>query len=76
MGKKSWQEKLKDSKELPKVAKISDKLAKKWGAGTVAIPAPIEIDEIMKKVPEGDLILRRHLAKNFLCAAHKTLRTT
>ncbi|KAA0002421.1 MAG: MGMT family protein [Thermoplasmata archaeon] len=56
MNKKSWQEKLEDNKGLPKVEKISGKMSKKWGTGTVVIPAPKEVDEIMKKVPEGKLI--------------------
>jgi len=53
--KKSWCEKLEDSKGLPKVEKITDKMSKRWGTGTVVIPAPMEVDEIMKKVPEGKL---------------------
>ena len=55
-ARKSWQEKLADSKDLPKVEKITDKMSKRWGTGTVVIPAPKEVDEIMKKVPEGKLI--------------------
>jgi len=54
--RKSWQEKLADSKGLPKVAKITDKMSKRWGIGTVVIPAPEEVDEIMRKVPKGKLI--------------------
>ncbi len=65
--KKSWTEKLADSKGLPKVEKITEKMSKKWGTGTVAIPAPIEVDAMMKKVPEGKLItineIREALAK-------------
>lgn len=65
--KKSWQEKLMDDKGLPKVAKITGKMSKRWGTGTVAIPAPREVDEIMKKVPEGRLItinrIREKIAK-------------
>jgi alkylated DNA nucleotide flippase Atl1 len=53
--RKSWQEKLADSKGLPKVEKITDKMSKRWGTGTVVIPTPKEVDEIMKKVPEGKL---------------------
>jgi alkylated DNA nucleotide flippase Atl1 len=30
-------------------------MSKRWGTGTVVIPAPIEVDEIMRKVPEGKL---------------------
>ena len=53
--RKSWREKLADSKGLPKVAEITDKLSKRWGTGTIVIPAPEEVDEIMKKVPGGKL---------------------
>jgi hypothetical protein len=49
-------EKLNDSKDLPKVERITDKMSKRWGTGTVVIPAPIEVDEIMRKVPAGNLI--------------------
>jgi alkylated DNA nucleotide flippase Atl1 len=67
MVKKSWQEKLADDKGLPKVVKITGKLSKRWGKGTCVIPAPREVDEIMKKVPKGKLItinqIRERLAK-------------
>ncbi len=57
MAKKtSWREKLEDSKGLPRVEKIDAKKSKRWGAGTFVIPAPMEVDEIMKKVPKGKLI--------------------
>jgi len=65
--KKSWQEKLHDSKDLPKVIKVTEKMSKRWGEGTCVIPAPIEVDEIMRKVPEGKLItvndIREKLAR-------------
>ncbi|MDH4291378.1 MAG: MGMT family protein [Candidatus Bathyarchaeota archaeon] len=65
--KKRWTEKLADSKGLPKVEKITDKMSKRWGTGTVVIPAPIEVDEMMRKVPEGKLVtineIRAALAK-------------
>ena len=54
--RKSWTEKLKESKGLPKVEKITEKMSKRWGSGTVAIPAPMEVDKIMKNVPEGKLV--------------------
>ncbi len=54
--KATWVEKLNDSKGLPKVEKITDKMSKRWGTGTVVIPAPIEVDEMMRKVPVGKLI--------------------
>jgi alkylated DNA nucleotide flippase Atl1 len=51
--RKSWSEKLRDSKDLPRVEEITDKMSKRWGSGTVVIPAPVEVDEMMKRVPEG-----------------------
>jgi hypothetical protein len=54
---KSWQEKLADSKGLPKVEEIPEKAIKLWGTGTIVIPAPKEVDEIMKGVPRGKLII-------------------
>jgi hypothetical protein len=54
--RKTWREKLLDSKGLPKVEEITDKMSKRWGAGTVVIPAPKEVDEIIKQVSEGKLI--------------------
>ena len=54
--RKTWREKLEDSKDLPRVVEITDKMSTRWGTGTVCIPAPIEVDEIMKKVPRGKLI--------------------
>ena len=54
--KKSWTEKLNEDKGLPQVAKIEGKMSRRWGEGTVVIPAPIEVDRIMRKVRKGKLI--------------------
>src|SRR5438105_1907129 len=54
--RKSWREKLADAKDLPKVVRISADMSQRWGGGTVAIPAPAEVDAIMRKVPRGKLI--------------------
>jgi len=66
----SWQEKLMDSKGFPKVVEITPKMAEKWGTkphDTVVIPAPLEVDGIMRRVPKGKLItinqIRDALAK-------------
>ena len=69
--RKSWREKLADSKDLPKVKKITDKMSKRWGTGTFVIPAPIEVDEIMKQVPEGKLITIAQIRK-LLARKHGT----
>jgi len=53
---KSWREKLADSKDLPKVEKITGKMSQRWGTGTFVIPAPVEVDEVMRSVPRGKII--------------------
>ena len=66
--KTTWQEKLADNKKgLPRVEHFDKKKGKNWPAGTYCLPAPIEVDAIMKKVPKGKLItineIRQILAK-------------
>jgi hypothetical protein len=50
--RKSWRDKLEDSKDLPKVVKIPERMKAKWGKGTLVIPAPKEVDEMMRRVPK------------------------
>ncbi len=54
--KKTWREKLQDSRDMPKVVEITENMSQRWGTGTVCIPAPMEVNEIMRKVPGGKLI--------------------
>jgi alkylated DNA nucleotide flippase Atl1 len=54
--KKTWREKLADSKGLPKVCAVSGKMTKRWGAGDFVIPAPLEVDALMKQVPRGRVV--------------------
>lgn len=65
--KRSWREKLADSKDFPKVAEIDCTKSKRWGEGTFVIPAPLEVDAAMKKVRSGKLTtidaIRKALAK-------------
>ena len=68
--KKSWQEKLADSKDLPKVEKITENMSQRWGTGTFVIHAPIEVDALMKKIPKGKLITINEI-REFLAKKHK-----
>ncbi len=68
--KKDWVQKLKDSKGLPKVEKITPKMSQRWGRGTVLIAAPLEYDEIMRKVPQGKLITLNQI-REILAKKHK-----
>jgi hypothetical protein len=65
--RKSWQEKLADSKGLPRVERITPRMSARWGTGTVVIPAPLEVDALMRRVPAGKLTtineIRAALAK-------------
>jgi len=70
-SRKSWTEKLKDSKDLPRVEIITEKMSQRWGTGTVVIPAPLEVDALMRSVPRGQVttinqireaLARRHKA--------------
>lgn len=67
LKKKNWTEKLKNSKDLPKVVRITGKMSKRWGIGTCAIPSPMEVNNFMKKVPKGKVItineIRQAIAK-------------
>jgi hypothetical protein len=68
--KKSWQEKLEDSKDLPRVVKISGRMSKRWGSGTCVIPAPLEVDELMRRVPKGKLLTINEI-RDLLARKHK-----
>ena len=55
-NKKTWQEKLLDSKGHPSIMEIGPDMQKRWGGGSLVIPAPIEVDEIMRGVRKGSVI--------------------
>ena len=51
----SWGKKLADSKDLPEVEPVPGRMSARWGTGTVVIPAPIEVDEILRKIRKGKI---------------------
>lgn len=65
--KKTWREKLADSKGLPKVGPVAGTKAARFGTGKMVIPAPSEVDATMRKVRNGKLAsineIRAYLAK-------------
>jgi hypothetical protein len=65
--KKTWREKLEDNKGFPKVCAIDSSKSIRSGTGTFVIPAPKEVDELMRRVPKGQLTtiddLRKALAQ-------------
>lgn len=72
-AKKTWNEKLNDSKDLPRVVRIKGKMIKRFGRGTMVIPAPLDVDALMKKVKRGNLItidlIRESIAKDHKATA-------
>ena len=56
MAGKSWIEKLNDSKDLPKIERIPVRMQKRFGKGTMTIPSPKEVNDVMKKVSRGKII--------------------
>lgn len=70
-SKRTWRDKLDDSRDLPKVAAIDCTQSKRWGQGTFVIPAPLEVDAIMKTVRKGRLTTIDEIRKN-LARKHGT----
>ena len=77
--RKTWKEKLEDSKKFPKTLKLESnfpcyRALKKMGAepgDSVVIAPPLEVDAIMKKMPEGRLITLKEICHK-LVWKHKT----
>ena len=63
MAKKTWNEKLANTKDMPKIEDVGHdpKMAARFGEGRMLIAAPLEYDEIMKRIPEGKLITTVHI---------------
>jgi hypothetical protein len=59
--RKTWREKLMDSKGFPKI--VDAATSKRGGTGTFVIPAPIEVDHLMSRVPKGKLTTIEELRK-------------
>jgi hypothetical protein len=65
--RKTWRQKLEDCKDLPRVCDATK--SKRGGTGTFVIPAPLEVDALMKKVRPGKLTtiaeIQKTLAKRY-----------
>jgi len=51
--RKTWREKLADDKGLPKIGRVEGTMRKSWGTGSMVIPAPREVDAMIRKVRKG-----------------------
>lgn len=69
MKKKSFVEKLFDSKDLPKVVQLNETGSLHWGGQTMAIPRPLDIFNLMSQVPKGKVTtiaeLRKAIARKY-----------
>jgi len=72
-SKKSWQEKLAYNKGFPKVLPIDATKSKRWGSGTFVIPAPAEVDGLMKCVGPGKLTTIDEIRKALAQRHHATI---
>lgn len=70
--KKSAREKLHEGKKA-EVVEITGSMSQKWGTGTCVIPAPIEVDEIMRMVPSGKLITVNQIRETLARRHHATI---
>ncbi len=53
--KKSWQERLAQDQQSPRVIQIPPRMRKKAGAGTMVVPTLREVDEAIRTIPKGKL---------------------
>ena len=69
MPKTAKEKLIEQSKKLPRIVQIPNKMEKRFGKGKMLIPRPLDIDAIIRKVKKGRLItqekIREILAKKF-----------
>ena len=69
--KRTFQEKLADSKDLPRVELLRGAMRRRLGPGTIVLPAAWEIDAIMRRVPRGKVATINQI-RTILAARHGT----
>ena len=70
MARKTFNEKLEDSKDMPKIIEITDEKAiNRYGGTQMLIAPPLEYNEIMAQIPEGKLITSTEI-REFLAERH------
>lgn len=67
----TWTEKLHRSNDLPKIVEITGRMSRSWGEGSCVVPAPIEVDHLMRQVKRGRVITSHEL-RQALAASHET----
>lgn len=79
MARKSFNEKLQDSKDMPKIVEVTDeKSVERYGGTQMLIAPPLEYSELMSEIPEGKVItikeIREFLAKSMMPSLHVRLQ--
>ena len=70
MAQKSFNEKLNDSKDMPKIIEITDERSvKRYGGTQMLIAPPLEYNGIMAQIPEGKVITISEI-REFLAEKH------
>lgn len=67
-GRKTWREKLEIAKTR-KIVEMPAHLRRKWGEGKLLVPTPLDVDAMIRKIPEGQVMTsseaRKELAHQF-----------
>jgi hypothetical protein len=66
--RKSWREKM-DNPNLPKVVDIPARMQKRFGAGTMLIPSPNEVEAFIRTVRKGSITTVSQI-REFLAGKH------
>lgn len=68
-GRRSWQQKLEDDKDLPRTIELDAVAAKRWGGRTMVIARPRDVDAVIRRIRKGQTAtineLRKQLAARF-----------
>jgi hypothetical protein len=66
---RKWRSKLENSKDFPKIVSVPIKWQKTYGKGTMVIPKPLDVDDLIRKIDYGKLAtvnqIRVNLAKTY-----------
>ena len=69
--RKSWAERLADGKNLPEIKAIPEKMTKRLGPGSMVVPAPAEVDAVIKTVGRRKLVTAREISAS-IARKHNT----
>jgi hypothetical protein len=66
-GSRTFRDKLADNKDFPRIEPLTGGMRRRYGAGTILLPAPWQVQDLMQQVPRGCLttinMIRETLAR-------------